>query len=93
MVLGIDPVTFTRKRDALIAAEGVADERTLDSAALERLAASYEQVIEDEQHVLSDDPMEQLRASGPVGVSLMDERARPHLSEARASRFICRAQP
>ena len=79
VVLGIDPVTFTRKRDALIAAEGVADERTLDSEALERLAASYEQVIEDEQHVLSDDPMEQLRAAAQsVFRSWMSERARTY---------------
>ena len=79
VVLGIDPVTFTRKRDALIAAEGVADERTLDSEALERLAASYEQVIEDEQRVLSDDPMEQLRAAAQsVFRSWMSERARTY---------------
>jgi pyruvate, orthophosphate dikinase len=76
VVLDIDPGNFTRKRDALIAAEGTGSESLLDSEALERLAASYEQVIEDEDHVLSDDPAEQLRsAAQAVFRSWMSERA------------------
>ncbi len=79
VVLGLDPGAFTRKRDALISAEGASGERTLDSEALERLAASYEQVIEDEDHVLSDDPTEQLRsAAEAVFRSWMSERARTY---------------
>jgi len=79
VVLGIDPSAFTRKRDALIAAEGTGGERTLDSEALERLAAAYEQVIEDEDHVLSDDPAEQLRsAAQAVFRSWTSERARTY---------------
>ena len=50
--------------------------RALDCEALERLAASYEQVIEDEGHVLSDDPTEQLKsAAQAVFRSWMSERA------------------
>ena len=79
VVLGIDAGAFTRKRDALISAESAGGERTLDSEALERLAASYEQVIEDEDHVLSDDPAEQLRsAAQAVFRSWMSERARTY---------------
>ena len=79
VVLGIDAGAFTHKRDALISAESAGGERTLDSEALERLAASYEQVIEDEDHVLSDDPAEQLRsAAQAVFRSWMSERARTY---------------
>ena len=79
VVLGIDPGAFTRERDALIAAEGASGERMLDSEALERLAASYEQVIEDEDHLLGDDPVEQLQAAAQsVFRSWMSERARTY---------------
>ena len=63
VVLGIDRAAFAKKRNELIAAEGVDGERALDCDALERLAASYEQVIEDEDHVLSDDPIEHLKSA------------------------------
>ena len=76
VVLDINPANFTRKRDALIAAESAGSESLLDSEALERLAASYEQVIEDEDHVLSNDPTEQLKsAAEAVFHSWMSERA------------------
>jgi len=79
VVLDIDPSNFTRKRDALVAAEGAGAERLLDTEALERLAASYEQVIEDEDHVLSNDPAEQLKsAAQAVFGSWMSERARTY---------------
>ena len=87
VVLGIDPAAFAAQaRRTGLRAEGAGGERTLDCEALERLATAYEQVIEDEDHVLSDDPMEQLTIGRAGGVSLLDERARPHLSQARASR-------
>jgi pyruvate,orthophosphate dikinase len=76
VVLDIDPVYFTRRRDTLIAAEDAGSETMLDSEALERLAASYEQVIEDEGHVLSTDPTEQLKsAAQAVFRSWVSERA------------------
>jgi pyruvate, orthophosphate dikinase len=76
VVLGIDPAVFVRKRDALIVAEGAGNERALDCEALERLASSYEQIIEDDDHVLSEDPMEQLKtAAQAVFRSWMSDRA------------------
>ena len=76
VVLGIDPAAFAAKRNELVAAEGVGSERALDCEALERLAAAYEQVIEDEGHVLSEDPMEQLKAAAQaVFRSWMSDRA------------------
>ena len=79
VVLGIDPAAFVRKRNELIAAESVGSERALDCEALERLVASYEQIIEDEDHVLSEDPMEQLKsAAQAVFHSWMSDRARTY---------------
>lgn len=76
VVLGIDERAFAKKRDALIAAEGASSEAELDSDAIERLAAAYEQVIEDEDRALSDDPMEHLTAAAQaVFRSWMSERA------------------
>ncbi len=76
VVLGIDPAAFAGKRNALIAAEGAGSERALDCEALERLATSYEQIIEDEGHVLSEEPMEQLKtAAQAVFRSWTSERA------------------
>lgn len=63
VVLGIDPSLFKRRLAELVATEGVDTEQMLDSEALERLADSYRQGIEDEDRVLPDDPMEQLRAA------------------------------
>ena len=76
VVLGIAPSVFATKRDEFVAAEGAHGERALDCEALERLASAYEQIIEDEDHVLSDDPMEQLRsAAQAVFSSWMSDRA------------------
>jgi pyruvate, orthophosphate dikinase len=76
VVLGIDKGAFAKKRNALIAAEGAGSEAALDSDAIERLAAAYEQIIEDEDHALSDDPMEHLTAATQaVFRSWMSERA------------------
>jgi pyruvate,orthophosphate dikinase len=76
VVLGVDPATFAVKRNALVAAEGVGSERALDCEALERLAAVYEQVIERDGHVLSEDPMEQLKtAAQAVFRSWLSDRA------------------
>jgi pyruvate, orthophosphate dikinase len=76
VVLGIGPAVFAARRNELVAAEGVESEQALDSAALERLAASYQQVIEDEGDMLAEDPMEQLKAAAEaVHRSWMSDRA------------------
>ncbi len=63
IVLGVDAAVFKTRLDALMSAEGSPSERTLDGEALERLALSYQQAIEDEAGALADGPMEQLRAA------------------------------
>src|SRR5208282_1934873 len=55
VVLGIEPSHFAKRLEALIAAEVVGSEQALDCEALDRLLASYEQGIEDEDHVLAAD--------------------------------------
>jgi len=76
VVLGIDPAAFIGKRDEIVAAEDASSERALDGEALERLATAYEQVIEEEEHVLSEDPMDQLKsAAQAVFRSWMSDRA------------------
>jgi len=57
VVLGIDAGQFTARRDAL--EEGGA----LDSEAVEHLAGEFQQLIEEADEKLPDDPMEQLGAA------------------------------
>ena len=80
VVLGVDrSALLPKKRDSLVAAEGVGSEHALDCEALERLVASYEQIVEDVDHVLSDDPMEHLKsAAQAVFRSWMSDRARTY---------------
>jgi len=76
VVLSVDPAAFVAKRNELVGAERVGSERALDCEALERLATAYEQVIEREGHVLSEDPMEQLKtAAQAVFRSWLSDRA------------------
>ena len=63
VVLGVDPAVFKARLDELIIGEGIDNERALDGEAVERLAASYQQAIDDENCRLVDTPMEQLRAA------------------------------
>ncbi|MGA2894751.1 MAG: PEP/pyruvate-binding domain-containing protein [Xanthobacteraceae bacterium] len=63
VVLGVPPLAFKTRLDELVQSEGVAGEQALDGEALERLAASYQIVIEDNGQVLAETPMEQLRAA------------------------------
>ena len=73
------PAAFAAKRNALIAAEKLGSEGDLDCDALERLVKAYERVIEDEDDVLSENPMEQLEAAAhAVFRSWMSERARTY---------------
>ncbi len=79
VVLGITPETFEHRLADLVAAEGFDDERMLDSEALERLAELYRQAIEDEECVLADEPMDQLRAATEaVYQSWFSDRARTY---------------
>jgi pyruvate,orthophosphate dikinase len=63
VVLGADPTPFARRLKALIAAEGVAGEHALDSEALERLAADYRQMSDDDENSAPEDAVEQLTAA------------------------------
>ena len=79
VVLGVDPAAFAMRLKELVAAEGVDSEQALDGEALERLAASYQQLIEDANHVLAENPMEQLRAAAEaVYRSWGSDRARTY---------------
>jgi pyruvate,orthophosphate dikinase len=76
VVLGIEPAAFARRLGEMAAAEGVQDATGLDNEALERLAESYRQMIEDAGANLPDDPMEQLKAAAQaVYRSWMSDRA------------------
>ena len=76
VVFGIDPAAFVRKRSELIASEHVSSEYAFDCEALERLAVACEQVISDYGHILSEDPMDQLKeAVQAVFRSWMSNRA------------------
>jgi pyruvate,orthophosphate dikinase len=79
VVLGVDPASFAGRLAELVAAEGVESEQALDGEALERLAGYYQQVIEDEDGLLSEDPMEQLKAATQaVYHSWTSDRARTY---------------
>ena len=76
VVLGISAAAFKTRLDEMISAESAVNEQALDGEALERLAASYQQAIEDEAGALADTPMEQLRAAAEaVYRSWMSDRA------------------
>ena len=63
VVLGVDRAVFAARLERLIAAEGAAGEQTLDGEALERLAASYQEAVEDLNCTIAETPMEQLSAA------------------------------
>ncbi len=63
VVLGLEPALFTDRLAALVAAEGIAREHLLDGEALERLAAQYQQICDDADNPLSENPFEQLEAA------------------------------
>jgi pyruvate,orthophosphate dikinase len=79
VVLGLGPAGFAGALAGTIAAEGTDGEQSLDSEAIERLAARYQQLIEDDNAALPDDPMEQLETAAlAVYRSWMSERARTY---------------
>ena len=79
VVLGIKPATFAARLNAAVAAERVNSEQALDCEALERLTIQYQRLIEDEENVLADNPMQQLGAAAEaVYRSWMSDRARSY---------------
>lgn len=76
VVLGLDAAPFARCLAELVAAEQAGAEHALDSEALERLADGYNRIVENEDEVLPDDPMQQLEAAAhAVYRSWMSPRA------------------
>ena len=86
VVLGVDPAVFKSRLDELIVGEGVDNERALDGEALERLAASYQQAIEDEKLQACGNSDGAAAGRGRSGISIVGERPRSHRSQARTSR-------
>jgi pyruvate,orthophosphate dikinase len=79
VVLGVERAQFSTRLAELVAAEGVTGEQALDSEAIERLAKSYDELIEHDDVTLSDDPMQQLEsAAKAVYRSWMSDRARTY---------------
>jgi pyruvate,orthophosphate dikinase len=78
-VLGLDPGPLAARLAELIASEGVADERELDSEALECLAADQQALIEDrDDGWLEDAPAQLESAARAVYRSWMSERAQAY---------------
>jgi len=76
IVLGLEPASFTARLTQVVAQEGVASDRDLDSDALGRVAAEYKALVDDHDDGLPDDPMEQLAsAARAVYRSWMSGRA------------------
>lgn len=63
VVLGLEAARFRHWLAEIAASEGVADAHALDGEALERLAARYQDEIEEEAHGPPEDAMEQLSAA------------------------------
>jgi pyruvate,orthophosphate dikinase len=78
-VLGLDAATFAACLSELVANEGVANDRELDSEALERLAAGEQALIEDRDEGCLEDAVAQLEAAAQaVYRSWMSERAQTY---------------
>jgi pyruvate,orthophosphate dikinase len=78
-VLGRDLAPFTALISELAAGEGVANDRELDSEAIERLAAAEQALVEGHDDGWLDDAEEQLeRAAKAVYQSWMSERAQTY---------------
>jgi pyruvate,orthophosphate dikinase len=78
-VLGVDPAPFASRLAELTASEGVADDRELDSEALEHLAADEQALIEDRDDGWLENATAQLgSAARAVYRSWMSERAQAY---------------
>jgi pyruvate,orthophosphate dikinase len=77
IVLGLDPATFAVSLADVMVEEAAKNDRDLDGEALERVASTYQALIEKHNRELCDDAAEQLtRAARAVYHSWMGERAR-----------------
>lgn len=96
IVLGFEKVFFARRLNVMMASEGMAEHR-LDAEALERLAADYQHLIEDDDAAVPADAMDQLTAAArAVYRSWMSERARTyrrlqHLDDLRGTAVTVQA--
>jgi len=63
VVLGLDAAPFDDKLASLLASEQAGAEDALDGEALQRLAADYRQLIDDEDRTVPDTPLGQLEAA------------------------------
>lgn len=78
-VLGLDPAPFAARLAELVASEGVANDRELDSEALARLAADEQALVEDRDDGWLGDAVVQLEAAAQaVYRSWMSERAQTY---------------
>jgi pyruvate,orthophosphate dikinase len=78
-VLGLDSSLFASRVSELTAGEGVANDRELDSEALERLAADEQALVEDRDDGWLEDAVAQLEAAAQaVYRSWMSERAQTY---------------
>jgi pyruvate,orthophosphate dikinase len=78
-VLGLDPGPFAARLAQLVASEGAASERELDSEALERLVADQRALIDDQDNSWLEDAAVQLDgAARAVYRSWMSERAQTY---------------
>jgi pyruvate, orthophosphate dikinase len=79
VVLGLDPAPFAAALAHCVAAEGASSEAKLDGEALDRLARRYQDIIEDQDGIVPEDPMEQLEtAAQAVYRSWTSDRARTY---------------
>lgn len=96
VVLGVDRAAFARHVRTMTTEEGV-PEHALDPEAIERLSAAYQQLIEDDDLIVPEDPTEQLSAAArAVYRSWMSERARTyrhlqHLEDLRGTAVTVQA--
>ncbi|MCL2452788.1 MAG: PEP-utilizing enzyme [Alphaproteobacteria bacterium] len=63
VVLGLDSSLFAKQLAGFLAVEGAGNEHALDSEAIEQLGLAYQQMIEGEDCLVPEDPMEQLEAA------------------------------
>ncbi|MGE5148067.1 MAG: PEP/pyruvate-binding domain-containing protein, partial [Candidatus Eiseniibacteriota bacterium] len=76
VVLGVDDAAFARGLAALVGAERAESEHALDGEAVERLAGTFRQVVEDDGDSVPENPREQVEeAAKAVYRSWTSERA------------------
>jgi pyruvate,orthophosphate dikinase len=97
VVLGVDSASLEGRRRRLLIADGVERERELDSEALERLAKNYQEMIDDKDGVVLENPTQQLEAAvEAVYRSWTSDRARTyrrieHLEDLRGTAVAIQA--